>query len=172
MNFTMYNQPKNTMLTWKAYLVNLILKSSRQHFISLIKNEDFDMISAEGSSRDHVINSSWSTNNNLHSIFEFPLVILDIGASNASMACHVQVVSQCDHYLLNLMKIKGTWMFNSHCSWIYIFCTPEDFTIFQIYGKSFRPRAIAKAILWHPLLLKISYIWDFQLLGDAPWIQV
>lgn len=60
------------------------------------------MISTEGSSRNHIINSPRSSNNNLDSILELTLIILDIGSTNACMASNIQVVTQCNYDLLDL----------------------------------------------------------------------
>jgi hypothetical protein len=42
----------------------------------------------------------------LHTALQLPLIITYIGSSNASVASNIQVVTKCNHHLLDLKETK------------------------------------------------------------------
>lgn len=84
-------------------LINLIFETARQHLVSLVKTENFDVVSPESPAVDHVEHSAWGAYNDLHTLLEFGHVLTNIGTADTSMAFDVHVVAEGDNDLLNLL---------------------------------------------------------------------
>lgn len=84
-------------------LVHLVLETTRQHLVSLVKAEHLEVVSSEGASVDHVVDSSWGTDDDLAAVLELGHVLSDVGTSNAGVAVDLHVVAQRNDDLLDLL---------------------------------------------------------------------
>lgn len=88
--------------------IDLILESTRQHLIGLIKTEDLDVIGLERTAVDHIIYTSWGTDDDLNTLLELGHVFTDIGTTDAGVALNVHVVTKSDDDFLDLLsKLTG-----------------------------------------------------------------
>lgn len=80
----------------------------RKHFISLVQDEHFHVVSLEHASLDHVLNPSWSSNNDLWAILECLHVFADIGSTDTCVAFNTHEIANSDNDLLDLLsKLTG-----------------------------------------------------------------
>lgn len=93
-------------LAWENLedIVHLVLESSGKHFVGFVENEQFDMVGSENSSAEHVVDSSGSSYNDVNTALEFADVVSDSGSSNASVASNVQIISESENNLLDLLS--------------------------------------------------------------------
>lgn len=76
----------------------------REHLVGFIKYEHLHRIGLENTTLNHVLDTPWSTNNNLGAIPESFHVITDTGASNTSMAFDVHEVTNGYNDFLYLLS--------------------------------------------------------------------
>ena len=89
-------------------LVNLVLETTRQHFIGLVETEDLDVVSSESTTVDHVLDTTGGTDNDLDTLLELGHIFTDVGTTNASVALDVHVITESDDNLLDLLgKLTG-----------------------------------------------------------------
>ena len=86
------------------HLVHLVLEATREHFICFIKTEHLEVIGPEGTTIDHIVHTTWCTDNNLSTIAEACHVFTDIRTTNTGMALDVHVVTQGNNDILNLLS--------------------------------------------------------------------
>jgi len=95
-------------------VVDLILETSGEHFIGLIKNEDLDLVGTEDLAAQHVIDSAGGSDNDVNSGLQLGNVISDASSTNAGVAAGVKVVTEGDDDLRSLKLIfdlKKTFTF-------------------------------------------------------------
>ena len=85
-------------------VVDRIFESGRKHLIGLVEAEHLDPIGFESSSIDHVEYSSRSSNDDVGSLVELGDVLSDGGSSDTCVAVNVEVVSEGDDDLLDLLS--------------------------------------------------------------------
>jgi hypothetical protein len=76
----------------------------RKHLIGLIEDEHLHAVGLENATLDHVVNTTWSTDDNLRAILKGLHVLTDIGTTDAGMALNVHEVTDGDNDLLNLLR--------------------------------------------------------------------
>jgi hypothetical protein len=90
-------------------VVNLVLETSTQHLIGLVKEELTNRIQTQSTTVDHIKDTTWGTNDNVDSSLEGTNVVTDGGSSDARVDLNVHVVSQGDDNLLNLLGQLTSW---------------------------------------------------------------
>jgi hypothetical protein len=90
-------------------LLDLILETSRQHLISLVENEELDVVGAQELALDHVLNTTGSSYDNVHPLFEIAHVLADVGSTDASVGLGVHEVTQGNDDLLDLRGQLTSW---------------------------------------------------------------
>jgi hypothetical protein len=89
-------------------IIDLVLETTGEHLISLIKNEDLDAVGLEGSSAEHIVDTTGGTNDNVDTVEEGLNVALNLGATDASVAENTEVVAEVADDLLDLLgKLTG-----------------------------------------------------------------
>jgi hypothetical protein len=86
-------------LVWKC-----MEQTYRKHLIGLIEDEHLHAVGLENATLDHVVNTTWSTDDNLRAILKSLHVLTDIGTTDAGMALNVHEVTNGDNDLLNLLR--------------------------------------------------------------------
>lgn len=84
-------------------VVDLVLETTGQHLIGLIKNEHLHVVGLEGTTVDHVKDTTGGTDNNLGTVTEDLHVIADVGASDTGVASDLHEVTEGDDNLLDLL---------------------------------------------------------------------
>ena len=84
-------------------LIDLILESTGEHFISFVEAKDFDVIGAKCSSVDHIEYPARSSNNDVNTGLERGHVLTDICASDTGMALDTHVIPECNDHFLDLL---------------------------------------------------------------------
>mmetsp|Transcript_14375 Transcript_14375/g.31152 ORF Transcript_14375/g.31152 Transcript_14375/m.31152 type:complete len:315 (+) Transcript_14375:57-1001(+) len=84
-------------------VIDLILKSPGEHLISLIQEELTNGIQPQGTTVDHIVNTTGGSHNNVDTCLEGTNIITDGGTSNTGMNLKVHVVTEGNHDLLNLL---------------------------------------------------------------------
>jgi hypothetical protein len=74
-----------------------------KHFIGLIKNEHLHGVGLQESSLDHVLDTTWGTNNDLGTLLKSLHVITNAGTTDACVALNVHEVTDSDNDLLDLL---------------------------------------------------------------------
>lgn len=95
-------------------VIDLIEETSSKHLISLVKNEDLEELGVEVFSLDHVMDSSWGSDDDVHSVSENFLFILDVCASCAKVNLDVKVGSDALDKGLDLISQFSGWG-DDHC---------------------------------------------------------
>jgi len=90
-------------------VVDGILESGGEHLIGLVKTEHLDGVGLEGTSVDHVEHSAWGTDHDVGSLLELGHVLSDGGSTDTSVAVDIEVVSESDDDLLNLLGELSSW---------------------------------------------------------------
>ena len=80
-----------------------------KHFIGLIKNEHLHGVGLQESALDHVLNTTWGTNDNLGTLLKSLHIITNAGTTNASMAFDVHEITNGHNDLLNLLGQLTGW---------------------------------------------------------------
>lgn len=89
-------------------VVDLFLETARKHFIGLIQHEHPNGVRAEGTPLDHVVDTTWRTDDHVHSLLEVTDIILDVRSTDASVTFRAHVIAESDDDLLNLLgKLTG-----------------------------------------------------------------
>lgn len=83
--------------------------SYRKHLIGLIKNEHLHGVGLQESTLDHILDTTWGTDNDLWSLLESLHVITDACTANAGMALDVHEISNGNDDLLNLLSQFTGW---------------------------------------------------------------
>jgi hypothetical protein len=90
------------------YPVLRVKATYRQHFVSLVKNEELDGIGLEGTALNHVVNTTRSTNNDMDTILENFHVVTNDSSSDTSMTLDVHEIADGNNDLLDLLgKLTG-----------------------------------------------------------------
>ena len=84
--------------------VDLVLESTGQHLVGLIKTENLDAIGPESPAVDHIKHPSWGTDDDMDALLELGHILANIGASDASVALDVHVIAKGDDNFLNLLS--------------------------------------------------------------------
>jgi len=85
-------------------VIDLVLKPPAKHLISLIQEELPDRIQPQRPAVDHVIDTTWSSDNNMNTSLEGTDVIADGGTTNTGVDLEVHVITESNHHLLNLLR--------------------------------------------------------------------
>ena len=89
-------------------LIDLVLETAGQHFISLIETEDLDGVGPEGPAVDHIVDSTGSTDDDVNTLLQLAHVLTDVGSTDTGVAFNVHVVTESDDDLLDLLsKLTG-----------------------------------------------------------------
>ena len=84
--------------------VDLVLETTAQHFIGLVKTEKLDVVGPECPTVDHIVHPSWSTDNNVNALLELSHVLADVRTADASVAFDVHVVAERNDDFLDLLR--------------------------------------------------------------------
>jgi len=84
-------------------VVDLVLESAGKHLIGLIEDEQLDAVGLEDVAAEHVVDTSGGSDDDVNARAELGDVIADPGSSDASVALRVEVVSESNDDLLNLL---------------------------------------------------------------------
>lgn len=80
----------------------------RQHLVGLVKDKHLHAIGLQESTLDHVVDTTWGTDDNLGAVLQSLHVITDAGTTNAGVALDVHEVTDGNHNLLDLLsKLTG-----------------------------------------------------------------
>jgi len=90
-------------------IVDLLSETARQHLIGLIKDEHLHGVGLQEATLDHVLDTTWSTDDNLWALLESLHVITDGGTTNAGVALNVHEVTDGDNDLLDLLGQLTGW---------------------------------------------------------------
>lgn len=85
-------------------VVDGVLESGGEHLIGLVETEHLDVVGLEGTTVDHVKDTTWGTNNDVGAVVELGHVLSDGGTTNTGVAVDVQVVSEGNDDLLDLLS--------------------------------------------------------------------
>jgi hypothetical protein len=80
-----------------------------KHFIGLVKNEHLHGVGLQEPALDHILNTTWGTNNNLGALLKSLHIITDASTTNASVALDVHEVANGDDDLLDLLSQLTGW---------------------------------------------------------------
>jgi hypothetical protein len=80
-----------------------------KHFISLIKNEHLHGVGLQEAALDHVLNTTWGTNDNLGTLLKSLHIITNAGTTNAGMALDVHEITNGNNDLLDLLSQLTGW---------------------------------------------------------------
>lgn len=80
-----------------------------KHLIGLIKNEHLHAVGLQESALDHVLNTTWGTDNNVGTILKSLHVITNAGTTNACMALNIHEISDSNNDLLDLLSQLTGW---------------------------------------------------------------
>lgn len=83
-------------------VVDLLLETTRKHLIGLIQEELLHAVQSEGTSGDHVVDTTGGSDNDVDTLLKGADIVTDCGTSNAGMDLDVHVVSKSQDDLLNL----------------------------------------------------------------------
>lgn len=90
-------------------VVDLLSETARQHLIGLVENEHLHGVGLEEATLDHIVDTTWSTDNDLRTILESLHVITNAGTTNAGMALNVHEITDGDDNLLDLLSQLTGW---------------------------------------------------------------
>lgn len=90
-------------------IVDLLGETSRQHFVGLVKDEHLHVVGLQYSSLDHVLDTTWSTDDDLWTVLQSLHIVSDIGASDTCVALDVHEVTDGYHDLLDLLGKFSGW---------------------------------------------------------------
>jgi hypothetical protein len=90
-------------------VVDLLSETTRQHLIGLIEDKELDLVGLEGASLDHIVDTAWSTDNDVDTILEDLDIITDDSSTNAGVALDVHEVSDGNNDLLDLLSQLTGW---------------------------------------------------------------
>ena len=82
----------------------MIFESTRKHLIGLIKEELTDGVQPQGTTVDHVIDTTGGTHDDVNTSLEGTDVVTDGGTSDTGMNLKLHVVTKGDDDLLNLLS--------------------------------------------------------------------
>jgi len=85
-------------------VVDLVLETTREHLVGLIKDEDLDLVGAEDLAAEHVIHTSGGSDDDVDTALELGNVVSDASATNAGVAAGVEVVTKSNDDLLDLLS--------------------------------------------------------------------
>lgn len=80
-----------------------------KHLISLIEDEHLHGVGLEEAALDHVVDTTWGTDNDLWTVLESLHVITNAGTTNAGVALDAHEVSDGNHDLLDLLSQLTGW---------------------------------------------------------------
>lgn len=103
-------------------VVDLFFETGRKHLIGLVKNEHLDLVGSEHTAVNHVVNTAWSTHNNLSTALESVVVGSGGSTSDTSVHSDVQVHTEGHHNLLDLQRQLSGWSKNKSlgCSQLWV----------------------------------------------------
>ena len=84
-------------------VIDLVLETAGEHLIGLVEEELLDVVEAEGTTVDHVVHTAGGSNDDVDARLEVADVVADRGTSDAGVDLEVQVVTERDDDLLNLL---------------------------------------------------------------------
>lgn len=80
------------------------LEAAGQHLVGLVKAEHLDGVGAEGLALDHVEYAAWGADDNVDAGLKGGHALADRGAADGSVALDVEVVTEGEDDLLNLLS--------------------------------------------------------------------
>mmetsp|Transcript_32648 Transcript_32648/g.75512 ORF Transcript_32648/g.75512 Transcript_32648/m.75512 type:complete len:225 (-) Transcript_32648:263-937(-) len=91
---------------WQALedVVDLVLETARHELIGLIQHEDLQVVNSQIVLAHHVIDTPWRAHHQMLPIPQLVHVITDGRAANAHVALDLEVVSQSERYLVDLVR--------------------------------------------------------------------
>merc|ERR1719244_347079 len=87
-------------------VVDLVLETTRKHFVGFVQDENLDRPRIESATVNHVVDSAGSSDDDVDAALaaaQDPLVFANVGSADASVARHAHVVAQGHHHLLDLL---------------------------------------------------------------------
>lgn len=104
-------EESNLDVTWDELkdVLDLFLESSSEHFIGLVQDEELQMLSLKESLLEHIVDSTWSTDDDLNTFLELLSFVHDVGSSGTDMHIDLEVLSQADHDGLDLLGELSGW---------------------------------------------------------------
>ncbi|GAO51261.1 hypothetical protein G7K_5367-t1 [Saitoella complicata NRRL Y-17804] len=85
-------------------VVDLVLETAGQHLIGLVEDEHLHAVGAESTTLDHVVDTSGGTDDDMDTVLEGLHVVTDVGTADTGVALDVEVVSDSDNDLLDLLS--------------------------------------------------------------------
>lgn len=80
-----------------------------KHFIGLIKNEHLHGVGLQEAALDHVVDTTWGTNDNLGTLLKSLHIITNAGTTNAGVALDVHEITNGNNDLLDLLSQLTGW---------------------------------------------------------------
>ena len=90
-------------------VVDLLSETTRQHLIGLVEHEHLHAVGAEDTALDHVVDTSWGTDNDLWAVLESLHVVSYGSTTNAGVALDLHEVANSDNDLLDLLSQLTGW---------------------------------------------------------------
>jgi len=84
-------------------VIDLVLETAGKHLIGLIEHELTDVVKAEGTTVDHVVDTAGGADNDVDAALEDTDVVTDGGTTDAGMDLDLHVVAESDDDLLDLL---------------------------------------------------------------------
>jgi len=90
-------------------VVDLLGETTGKHLIGLVKDEHLHVVGLEDTALDHVVDTTWSTNDDLWTLLESLHVIPDRGTTDTGVALNLHEVANGDNDLLDLLGQLTGW---------------------------------------------------------------
>ena len=81
----------------------------RKHLVGLVENEHLHVVGLQDATLDHVLNTTWSTNDDLWAILKSLHILADIGTTDAGVTVNVHEIADGDNDLLDLLSQLASW---------------------------------------------------------------
>lgn len=89
--------------------MDLLLKTTRQHFVGLVQDKHTDRIRTQSPSLDHIVDTAGGADDDMHTLLEVSDIILNVRTTNASMTLRAHIIAKSDYDLLNLLSQLTCW---------------------------------------------------------------
>jgi hypothetical protein len=92
-------------LTWLAQVKQVKQQRTyRKHLISLVKDEHLHVVGLQDAALNHILDTTWRSDDYLWAILQSLHVITNVGAADAGMAFDVHEVADGDNDFLDLLS--------------------------------------------------------------------
>jgi len=90
-------------------VVDLLGETARKHLIGLVQDEHLHVVGLEDTALDHVLDTTWGTDNDVWAILKSLHVVANAGATDTGVALDLHKVTNGDHDLLDLLSQLTGW---------------------------------------------------------------